>query len=419
MKMFSHSHLSYIFSITVTFTLSILIGCGSGSYTAPPTQTQDKVAISSQPTDQTVPIGKSATFTVSTTGTTPITYQWYKNNVLIDGATSATYTTQNITALSNGNSDENGSIYTVTASNSVNSVTSNPAILIVGSTARSPNPSDLRFQQVDAPSLDNQGLAGGSIDVLGNSDTSFNNTSGTPIFLSNPACGSSSPRSCTWTAVTTPLPPGQSGLTAYYAGGNYTSLASDLSGQGQFPSIVAPNAVITSLDLQPASNAYGASWMQTTQTKYAFDMRREVVSLNSVSATVMQDAAESRVVTAVSFDDSIGMVDLFSYGWQGDTQTTYDTDVSYIASPDELEAAATSLASNGYILTAFGGNINDGYLLIGTKVHGDTTPRPIYVIDQSSPQANPGAFAGYAYVASVSWNPTGAAEQYFSVVLEK
>lgn len=49
--------------------------------------------ITAPPLDQTVDGGQTATFTVTATGTGPLTYQWKKDGVSISGATSSTYTT--------------------------------------------------------------------------------------------------------------------------------------------------------------------------------------------------------------------------------------------------------------------------------------------------------------------------------------
>ena len=50
-------------------------------------------SISTQPANQTVTIGTTATFTVSAAGTGPFTYQWKKNGTAISGATSTSYNT--------------------------------------------------------------------------------------------------------------------------------------------------------------------------------------------------------------------------------------------------------------------------------------------------------------------------------------
>ncbi len=78
-----------------------------------------------QPASITVPLGQTATFSVSATGTGTISYQWFKNGVVINGATSSSYTTSPTVA------GDTGSLFTVTATNSAGSVTSLPATLTV------------------------------------------------------------------------------------------------------------------------------------------------------------------------------------------------------------------------------------------------------------------------------------------------
>jgi len=96
-------------------------GCAAGFEGAKPLPP----LIITQPINQTVTAGQSATFSVTATGTGPLTYQWFVNGVPISGATSSTYTTPPTTA------GQSGSVYTVTVSNSVGSVTSNGATLTV------------------------------------------------------------------------------------------------------------------------------------------------------------------------------------------------------------------------------------------------------------------------------------------------
>jgi hypothetical protein len=82
-------------------------------------------SITRQPASQTVVAGKTATFAVNATGTSPLSYQWRKNNSPISGATSASYTTPATTA------SDGGSLFTVTVTNPVGSITSAPATLTV------------------------------------------------------------------------------------------------------------------------------------------------------------------------------------------------------------------------------------------------------------------------------------------------
>jgi serine protease len=81
--------------------------------------------ITSGPVSVTVNEGQTATFNVSVTGATPLTYQWRKNGNLISGATGSTYTTPPTTA------DDNAAQFTVTVSNASGTVTSSPATLTV------------------------------------------------------------------------------------------------------------------------------------------------------------------------------------------------------------------------------------------------------------------------------------------------
>ena len=79
----------------------------------------------SQPASVTVPLGQSATFSVSATGTGTLTYQWYKNGAPISAANSNSYTTPPTVA------GDTGAVFTVLVSNSAGSVTSGPATLTV------------------------------------------------------------------------------------------------------------------------------------------------------------------------------------------------------------------------------------------------------------------------------------------------
>src|SRR6185295_14603086 len=59
-------------------------------------------AITGQPANQTVTAGQTATFSVTASGSGPLTYQWTKNGTNIPGATNASYTTPPTTAADNG-----------------------------------------------------------------------------------------------------------------------------------------------------------------------------------------------------------------------------------------------------------------------------------------------------------------------------
>jgi hypothetical protein len=85
-------------------------------------------SITTQPASQTVIVGQTATFSVTGSGTAPLSYQWRRNGTAISGATSASYITPPTTI------SDSGSQFTVTVSNSTGSVTSDAATLTVDST---------------------------------------------------------------------------------------------------------------------------------------------------------------------------------------------------------------------------------------------------------------------------------------------
>lgn len=91
-------------------------------------------AITTQPASQTVTSGSSVSFSVTATGTAPLAYQWYFNNVEIAGATGSTYSLSSATSANAGS-------YTVAVSNQAGSVTSNAATLTVSTPAPTPAPS--------------------------------------------------------------------------------------------------------------------------------------------------------------------------------------------------------------------------------------------------------------------------------------
>ena len=88
-------------------------------------------SITTQPSNQSVTVGSTATFSVVATGTTPLTYQWQKGTTPITGATAASYTTAATT------SSDNGAQFEVAVTNSVGSITSNAATLTVTTVAPS------------------------------------------------------------------------------------------------------------------------------------------------------------------------------------------------------------------------------------------------------------------------------------------
>lgn len=119
---FPKQALKAIFALSAAFTL--YFGCGGGGGSTPPPPPVAP-AISTQPTNQTVLEGATATFTVTATGTAPLSYQWKKGGTAVTGATSASYTTP-ATVLA-----DSGSSFTVTVTNPAGNLTSAAATLTV------------------------------------------------------------------------------------------------------------------------------------------------------------------------------------------------------------------------------------------------------------------------------------------------
>jgi len=203
-----------------TYTITSASSASAGSYTcvvtnslASVTSTPEVVSviiaptITSNPTNQLVRSGSSATFIVNATGTSP-TYQWNLNGTPIAGATSASYT---VTASSSTTGN-----YTCTISNAAGSVTTPAATLTLNTTHLAnlssravvgtsnltvgfvSTGSDAKsiLLRGDGPSLANYGVTG----VLASPVLTLYNSAGTSI-AANSAWGGSSTLSTIFTQV--------------------------------------------------------------------------------------------------------------------------------------------------------------------------------------------------------------------------
>jgi hypothetical protein len=97
--------------------IPILMWCSGCGAPAP--------SIWNQPANKTVVVGQAATFSITARDPTSLSYQWQKGGAPIMGATSASYTTPATTA------SDNGSQFSVIASNSGGKSTSDVALLTV------------------------------------------------------------------------------------------------------------------------------------------------------------------------------------------------------------------------------------------------------------------------------------------------
>jgi hypothetical protein len=383
--------------------LSILLAaCGSGGPTAPP---GSPLIIVTQPASQTVPLNQPATFTVAVTGgVAPYQYQWTKDGAQIGGAISAAYVTPAV-ALS-----DNNETFVVTVTDNNGKVTSNPATLTIG--PRSPNPLDLRFQQVAAPStINGYGAATGestNVDRLG---FGIDPGIGTPLPLGPVTCAQDTnwtTAGCSWEVSVFPLPSGPD-VAINYRGDFLSSFTDDLANSSSLMPITEPNTVATSLHIASVANFFGIAYMTTKETT-GFQMEQHTVPFASLQDAATEEGAQNRVITAVTYN--AGQIEYFSYGWDADTTTVYETKVS-AATFDTVPSEAASLAAQGYIITAFGGNPDDGFVLIGTRVKGDSLARPLrsVLLGQQSKQLWQPGYAIVAVLQDANYNLTYIGER--------
>src|SRR5277367_6624614 len=105
-----------------------LAACGA-NISSDATPVNQAPVITSQPADQSVTVGQTASFSVTATGTAPLTYQWQRGGSPIMGATSATFVTPAAVA------GDDGAQFSVVVANAVQSVTSTTAQLTVSTPA--------------------------------------------------------------------------------------------------------------------------------------------------------------------------------------------------------------------------------------------------------------------------------------------
>jgi hypothetical protein len=90
--------------------------------------------ITSGPSNATVSVGQPASFTVSASGSQPMTFQWQRNGANIAGATGTSYT------LTSAATTDSGATFRVIVTNAAGSLTSGAATLTVSSTPQNVSP---------------------------------------------------------------------------------------------------------------------------------------------------------------------------------------------------------------------------------------------------------------------------------------
>jgi uncharacterized delta-60 repeat protein len=118
--------------------------------------------ITSQPANQTVYVGGTASFSLAATGTLPLGYQWSFNGTNINGATSSTLSLTNMQLAQAGN-------YAVVVNNAYGTITSSNAVLTVvnASTPDPFNPAANGLVYCTAVQADGKIVVGGMFSTLG------------------------------------------------------------------------------------------------------------------------------------------------------------------------------------------------------------------------------------------------------------
>jgi hypothetical protein len=364
-----------------TSVLTVVLGCGSSGTvppTPPPTSSNSAPSIVTQPADASTQVGQTVTFTVVAQGTAPLQYQWSRNGNAIASATSATYTTPTLS------SSDLGDTFSVVVSNSLGQVSSRSAQLSLG--PRSPLPGDLRFQQVaaDTTAPGYGGINNGTL--IYPSSTAQVNGWGTPLSLGPGCIGNSSqgPSACKWIWFTF----GRANLTGISIA--YTNQpASDLD---WFINSLTDSSVINGVAIDQSFNSAGFSTMWRSGAS-GFACAKQTVPPANLDSALSATGAIGAVPTAISPDN--GNVTFYACTWKSDS-STYDVRLQQ-ATSSTVTSAVTALAQAGYIITASGGS-GDNLFFVGTRVHGDTVPRPFLVI-QAGQNPQPLADGGYSPVA--------------------
>ncbi|MFN7958535.1 MAG: hypothetical protein U0P46_09465 [Holophagaceae bacterium] len=351
-------------SILLAALLAFAYGCGPGSgVSASPAPSAP--VIMAQPASQAIAVGQTATFTVTATGQPPLAYQWSWNGMALN-AHGATFTTPPAVP-----SDDQSTL-SVTVTNAVGAVTSEVATLSVPGSPRRPVLGDLRFKDVGSFPFPLTGIE--FTGLVGGMKVSYLNQVGTPLTIGSggPVGWPGGPINCFWSYSRFLLPEGAVGRSTTYQSGTASDFPSTLA------SLQGSDAVITSLDLLEGQGAYAFQAVKAASPE-AYPLVSETLPPTDLQVAATQHGAEGRVITAISL--SGGKATYIAHGRQGDTTARYESSVR-AASVGTVSEAAANLAQQGYLITAVGGNCAEGFLLVGTRVQGDTAPRPFRATDR-------------------------------------
>jgi hypothetical protein len=369
------------FVASLIFMGLICAGCGGGHGVTPtPTPAPQGLAITTQPSSQGARLGQTATFSVTVNDTDGVSYQWSKNGIAISGATEAAYTTPPTVTT------DNASTFHVTVTNSAGSLTSREVQLVLNP----PSSGDLRFQQVDsAPILDGY-TDTVSTNILGTTISTWGNY-GSPLrFEQTGYCSAAgSPGNCAWSFELFSTP--ATGVTTTYRSGLLSNFQTDLFALGF-------DTVVTSANMQTDNNAYAVSSVKTTSTSVFSPIATQSLPAADFQFVASQQGQQGHVITALGFNGDL--LQYVSYGLTGD-HNVYEAQV-LSATLATIPSQAATLAQSGYIVTAVGGDPVNGFFVVGTRIQGDTMPRPFKIVNSATEDPSVLFKGGYSIVASVT-----------------
>lgn len=269
-------------------------------------------------------------------------------------------------------------------------------------TATTPPPSprvfDLRFKGVGV--LSGVGLENTAVLAHINGGgvwQDFDRAVGSPLSLGSGIC---SVTDCAWFLTIFALPSNVVRVSTSYR----TGIIADLA---RFTDPTIADTVITSLDLQPSVGVFGLSEFATSPPG-GYHLTQRLSQRSGFQAAASAEGASKRVITAVAFDS--GMVRFLSYAWDADTTQGYEAKVIE-ATLASVGAAAQGLAADGYAITAIGGNPADGFLLVGTRLRGQTQARSLLINPTIGTNLAGYAIVGYLFDAQAGGASTRIMER--------
>ncbi len=332
--------------------------CGNVSSNTAQLTVNSKVSISSQSASQTLCEGTSPALFVNTSGTVPITYQWYDDNGIIGGATSNSY---NIASLDTSDA----SSYYCIATNACASVNSNPIVLSVNqmptidnnpvSTAVCENSSAVFNVSISGTSPITSQWYNNSGQIAGATATSYiipqssSADAGTYYVKATNSCGTAVSTSATLTVNTGVAITAQS-TSATVCDGASPSFSITTSGTAPityqwYKDNTAINSAtnntynLTSVDTSDAATYYviATNTCNTSQSNLMLLTVNESPTINSQpsSATVCSGSATQLGVSAT------GTAPMTYQWYKGGSSITGGTNSSYLISPATSADAGT------------------------------------------------------------------------------